>query len=107
MRPKTQASGRLDVVIHIKRALNDALLSIAALTLLVGILVAVNERVRHQVTERLTTNDSQTELVGTVDHISAVAGAMFDAVRFEVRQHGRLAFFAIAAVVLVYFMLRL
>lgn len=94
-------------MIHIKRALNDMLLSIAALTLLVGILLAFNERVRHRVTERLTPNDSQTELVGAVDHIYGVAAMLFDTVRYEVRQHGRLAFFVTAACVLVYFMLRL
>jgi len=91
----------------IKRALNEKLLSIAALTLLVGILLAVNERVRHQVTERLSPNESQTELVGAVTGAYGVAATMFDIARYEVREHARLVFFVTAACVLVYFMLRL
>lgn len=95
------------VVIHIKRPLNEKVLSIAALTLLVGILVAFNERVRHQVSERLTTNEAQSELVGAVDRIYVNAATLFDAARYQVREHLRLAIFATAACVLVYFMLRL
>ena len=94
-------------MIHHKRALNDKLLSIAAVTLLVGVLLAVNERVRHQVTERLSPNESQTELVGAVSSIYGVAAMMFDTARFEVREHARLVVFVTAACVLVYFMLRL
>ena len=94
-------------MVHIRRAVSDALISIVALTLLLVVLASVNERVRHEVSLRLNGDRAQTELAGAAASVQRLAGVVVDAARDQTIEHAALAIFVVAAGVLTIFMLRI
>jgi hypothetical protein len=94
-------------MVHIRRTVNDALISIVALTALLVVLASVNERVRHEVSLRLNGNRAQTELAGAAANFQHLAGVVVDAARDQTIEHAALAIFVVAAGVLTIFMLRI
>ena len=94
-------------MVHVRRAVNDALISIVALTLLLVVLASVNERVRHEVSLRLNGDRAQTELAGAAANVQHLAGVVVDAARDQTIEHAALAIFVVAAGVLTIFMLRI
>ena len=93
-------------MVRIRRAMNDALISITALTVLLALLAAVNGRVRHEVSSRLNAARAQTEVAEVAANVHSVADDLFDAARDQTIEHAPLAIFVIAACVLTIFMLR-
>jgi len=94
-------------MVHVRRAVNDALISIVALTLLLVVLASVNERVRDEVSLRLNGARAQTELAGAAASVQHLAGVVVDAARDQTIEHAALAIFVVAAGVLTIFMLRI
>jgi len=94
-------------MVHIRRTVNDALISIVALTALLVVLASVNERVRHEVSLRLNGDRAQTELAGAAASVQHLAGVVVDAARDQTIEHAALAIFVVAAGVLTIFMLRI
>jgi hypothetical protein len=94
-------------MVHIRRTVNDALISIVALTALLVVLASVNERVRHEVSLRLNGDRAQTELAGAAASVQRLAGVVVDAARDQTIEHAALAIFVVAAGVLTIFMLRI
>jgi hypothetical protein len=94
-------------MVHLRRTVNDALISIVALTLLLVVLASVNERVRHEVSLRLNGDRAQTELAGAAASVQRLAGVVVDAARDQTIEHAALAIFVVAAGVLTIFMLRI
>jgi hypothetical protein len=94
-------------MVRIRRAFNDALISIVALTLLFAVVASVNERVRHEVSLRLNGDRAQTELSDAAANAHHLAGVVVDAVRDQTIEHAALALFVVAAGVLTIFMLRI
>jgi len=83
--------------------LSDWLLSMVALSVLIGVLVAVNDGVRQQVAKQLTSGQVVTELAADVEDFAdqAVRSA-----RHQTIKYAPLVLFVAAAGVLVVFMLR-
>ena len=94
-------------MVRIRRTFSDALISVSALAVLLTVLASVNERVRHEVSVRLTTAHAQTDLSAVVADVHAAAGIVVDAARNQTLEHAPLVIFVLAAFVLVAFMLRL
>lgn len=95
-----------ETVIRIRRALTDTLMSIAALTVLLAVLVAVNDRVRQQVSLRLTPGQPQADVAAAVANIHTFTAVAVETARSQTIAHAPLVIFVTAACVLVVFMLR-
>jgi hypothetical protein len=89
-----------------RRGLGEAAISLLALGVLLAALVAVDDRVRERVVRFLGTKPNSAELVGAGKEISGVVAVVFDAVKDQSMAHAPLVIFALAATVLVLFMLR-
>jgi hypothetical protein len=94
------------LVVRIKRPISDALISIGALAILLAVLVSVDERVRQQVSLRLTGGSAQAELRGAGVQVQDVAAVIIDAARHQSIEHAPMMLFVVAASVLFLFMLR-
>jgi hypothetical protein len=94
-------------MVHIRRGIHDALISIAALIVLVAVLASVNGRVRHEVSLRLNGDRAQSEIAGAAANVNHLAGIVIDAARDQTIEHAALAIFVLAAGVLTIFMLRI
>jgi hypothetical protein len=88
-----------------RRPLGDALLSIGALAMLLLALVAFDGRVREQVSLRLSARPA-VELAAAGEQVRDMATVVFEAARDQSIEHAPLMIFALAATVLVLFMLR-
>jgi hypothetical protein len=88
-----------------RRAFNDALISAGALVILLLLLVAVDDRVRAQIWQRASSPPS-VELSGVVQQVSGIIHVVFEAVRSQSLAHAPMMIFALAATILVLFMLR-
>ena len=88
-----------------RRPFGDALLSIGALAILLFALVSVDERVREQVSLRLSARPS-VELAAAGAQVRDLTSVVFQAARDQSIEHAPLLIFALAATVLVLFMLR-
>jgi len=95
-----------EFVVHIRRPFGDAMISIGALALLLVALVAVDERVRQQVSLRLVGGTAQAELRGAGVHVRNLAGVIVDAARYQSIEHAPMVLFVLAASVLFVLMLR-
>ena len=93
-------------MVRIKRAFSDAAISIGALTVLLALLISVDQRVREQVTLRLNTDTAQSEVNNVAGQARDVAMVLFDAARDQTIAHAPMMIFVFAASVLVIFMLR-
>ena len=88
-----------------RRALDNALLSAGAAVILLLVLVAVDENVRAQVWRQASTPPS-VHLTDASNHASQIAHVIAQAVRDQSMAHAPMMVFAIAAAILVVFMLR-
>ncbi len=93
-------------MVRVKRPIGDALISIGAVTLLLAILVSVDERVRQQVSLRLTRSEAQSELRGAGVQAHDLAGVIIDAARHQSIEHAPMMIFVLAGSVLFLCMLR-
>jgi hypothetical protein len=89
-----------------RRVIRDGLISFGALVLLLVALVSIDGKVRERVADLLTTPPSSAEIAGYGDRMGRFSAVMFDAVRDQSVEHAPLTIFAVAATVLVLFMLR-
>jgi hypothetical protein len=89
-----------------RRVISDALISLGALVLLLVLLVSIDDRVRERVTQMVTSPPSSAEIAGAGAQIENVSVVLFRAARDQSVDHGPMVIFAVAAVVLVLFMLR-
>jgi hypothetical protein len=88
-----------------RRVLNEAMLSAGALTLLLLVLVAVDDRVRDQISMRFMQNP-EAELAGAGYRVRALTSIIAAAAREQSIEHAPLVIFALAAALLVILMLR-
>jgi hypothetical protein len=85
-----------------RRVFNDAVLSAAALALLLAVLVSFDARVRDHFAQRVRVADIE----GTSGRIADTVAVVFEAARDRTVEHAAMTLFVAAAVVLVVFMLR-
>lgn len=92
---------------RMRSALGNLLLSAGALTILLLALVALDGRVREQVSLRLSGTQASTDLIHATSRIRDLATVAFEAARDHSIERAPLVIFALVATVLVLFMLRL
>jgi len=90
---------------RMSRGIGEAAVSVGALGALLMTLVAVDDRVREQVTVRFSGGASQ-QLTAAGSHVRDLGGVIMDALRDQSIEHAPLLIFVLAATVLVLFMLR-
>lgn len=90
-----------------RRAFGDALISAAALVVLLVGLVAIDDRVRDRVLSVIQTGDVSSSVGSVTSVASDVAGVLMMAARDQSLDHAPLAVFVVAATALVLAMLRL
>jgi len=88
------------------RALKDGAISCGAVLLLVTILLAMDGRVREQVSHRFATREGGQAAQAAGTEVRDLAGVVYDAVRDRTSEHNTLTIFVVAATVLVVFMVR-
>jgi hypothetical protein len=91
---------------RLRRAFGDTLISVIALGALLGTFALVNDQVREQVSLRFGGRTASMELHDAGRRASDIAGVVMQALRDRGLEHGPILIFALAAVVLVVFMLR-
>lgn len=90
---------------RISRGLGEAAISVGALGALLMTLVAVDDRVREQVTIRFG-GGASAQLTAASSHVRDLGAVIMDAMRDQSIEHAPLLIFVLAATVLVLFMLR-
>ena len=90
-----------------RRFYKDALVSAGALLIVLGALMAVDGRVREQVSNVLSGATSTQAVASAGGELQHVAGILFSAARDQSIDHAPMVIFVVAATVLVLFMLRL
>lgn len=93
------------MVARARRAFGDVLVSTGALMVLLLTLVAIDDRVREQVSLRFNRGPA-TDLVEAGARVRDLATVVFEAARDQSIAHAPLMIFVLAATVLVLFMLR-
>jgi hypothetical protein len=91
---------------RIPRGISDTMISIGALGALLMTLVAVDDRVREQVSIRFSGGSASAQLGAAGAHVRDLGAVVMDAVRDQSIEHAPLLIFVLAATVLVMFMLR-
>ena len=90
-----------------RRAFGDALISAAALVVLLVGLVVIDDRVRERVMSVIRTGEVSSSVGSITSMASDVAGVLVMAARDQSLDHAPLAVFVVAATALVLAMLRL
>lgn len=90
-----------------RRVFGDALISAAALVVLLVGLVAIDDRVRERVLSVLRTGEVSSSVWSITSMANDVAGVLVMAARDQSLDHAPLAVFVVAATALVLAMLRL
>ena len=90
-----------------RRAFGDALISAAALVVLLVGLVAIDDRVRDRVLSVIRTGEVSSSVGSVTSVANDVAGVLLMAARDQSLDHAPLAVFVVAATALVLAMLRL
>ena len=90
-----------------RRFYKDALVTTGALLIVLGALMAVDERVRQQVTSALSSASSPQAVAGAGGELQHITLVLFSAARDQSIEHAPMVLFVLAASVLVLFMLRL
>lgn len=90
-----------------RRFHKDALVSIGALLIVLGALMAVDGRVREQVWNLLAGASSAQAVAGTGSELQHLGSILFTVARDQSIEHAPMVLFVVAASVLVVFMLRL
>ena len=88
-----------------RRAFSDALMSAGALAILLLALVALDHRVREQISLRLTARPS-VALANAGERVRDLTTVIVEVARDQSVEHAPLLIFALSATVLVMFMLR-
>lgn len=88
-----------------RRTLGDAVISATALLILALMLISIDDRVRDRVSALWSTPNSAA-IAGATDQFGSLAGVVFEAIKDQSVAHAPLTIFALAATVLVLFMLR-
>jgi hypothetical protein len=86
-------------------AIGDALISCGAIVLLVGILLAMDGRVREQVSLRFAARPA-TQVTQASGQLHDLASIVYNVVRDQASEHTTLTIFIVAATVLTVFMVR-
>ena len=90
-----------------RRVFGDALISAAALVVLLIGLVAIDDRVRERVMSVIRTGEVSSSVSSATSMANDVAGVLMMAARDQSLDHAPLAVFVVAATALVLAMLRL
>jgi hypothetical protein len=90
-----------------RRAVNEMMISVGALLLLLATLVAMDDRVREQVSLRLHPGSARAEFAQAGGRVRDLADVVFQAARHQTLEHAPLTVFVIGATVLLVLMLRL
>jgi len=90
---------------RMRRAWGEALLSVATVITLLMVLIAVDPRVREQVSTRVVSRPS-VEIAAAGAHVRDFTSVLTEVARDQSATHAPLLIFALAATVLVLFMLR-
>ena len=90
-----------------RRVFGDALISAAALVVLLIGLVAIDDRVRERVMSVIRTGEVSSSVSSVTSMANDVAGVLMMAARDQSLDHAPLAVFVVAATALVLAMLRL
>jgi hypothetical protein len=93
------------IVVLKRRFVNDAVVSLGALTLLIVMLVAIDDRVREQITTRFHAGPTA-QISDLGSRLQDVAAIVAVAARHQSIEHAPLVIFVVAATVLTLFMLR-
>ena len=89
-----------------KRAIGDALISVASLCALIALLAAFDVRVRQQILMRVSAGQPAAQAANAEATVRNLASAVFVAARDQSIAHAPLVIFVLAATVLFLFMLR-
>jgi hypothetical protein len=92
---------------NVRRLFKDALVSASALLIVLVALMAVDHRVREQITVAMSGAASPEAVVAAGGQVSYVTGVLLSAAREQSIDHAPIVIFVAAASVLVIFMLRL
>ena len=88
-----------------RRALNEALMSVATVAIMLFVLVAFDDRVRGELTRRLVSHPTQ-QLAAAGQQARDFTSVIAQAAHDQSLAHAPLLIFSVAATVLVVFMLR-
>ena len=88
-----------------RRIFGEALMSVGSVGILLIALVALDDRVREQISQRLMTRPS-VELASTAYQVQNLTRVLSQAARDQSLEHAPLLIFTLAAAVLTVFMLR-
>lgn len=94
------------MTLRVRRAFGEVLISIGALAALLTTLVLVDDRVREQVSMRFSAGRASDELANVGAQATSIVGVVVEAARHQSLDHAPMLIFALAATVLVLFMLR-
>jgi hypothetical protein len=94
------------IVVRIRRPIGETLISVGALTLLLAVLVSVDDRVRQQVSLRFTAGAAQSQLRGAWAQVHDLAAVIIDAARYQSLEHAPMMVFVLSACILFFFMVR-
>ena len=90
-----------------RRVIGDALISIAALLILLVALVSIDDQVRDRVSGIVRGETATTELAGVRSQVGQAASIIFVAAKDQSIEHAPLVIFAVAGTALLLAMLRL
>jgi hypothetical protein len=93
-------------VLRLRRVFGDALVSTAAAGSLLLVLVAADDRVRDQLTERLGAARASVALTQAGGHVRDIASIVIETLRDQSMEHAPLLIFALVATVLLLAMSR-
>jgi hypothetical protein len=89
-----------------KRAIGDALISVASLCALVALLATFDVQVRQQIMMRVGNDRPAVQVANAEATVRNLASVVFVAAREQSIEHAPLVIFVLAAIVLFLFMLR-
>jgi hypothetical protein len=89
-----------------KRAIGDALISVAALCALIAMLAAFDVRVREQISMRVSAGQPASQVANAQATVRNLASVVFLAARDQSIEHAPMVIFVLLAIVLFMFMLR-
>ncbi len=94
------------IVVHIRRSIGDAFISIGAVTMLLAVLVSVDDRVRQQVSLRFSSGAAQEQLRDAGVQMRDLVTVIADAAQHQSIEHAPMMMLVLAGAVLFVFMLR-
>jgi hypothetical protein len=89
-----------------RRAMSDALVSACALALLLVALVAMDGRIRDEMTTAMDSSRASTEIAATTAQGRRLVGVVYNVVKDQSEQHGPLMIMVVVGTVLTLFMFR-